>query len=347
MHQFLWRRITSTQLCGGLLPAMGRNINGMFVRSSMNKRSFFRKASTKAPSHQSQNDQTFSLSTGHTVGYSTCGPPGSPAIFFLHGFPSSRYEGALLSKMAEKVRVRVICPDRPGIGLSTFDPHRKLLDYPQTILELASHLGINSYTVVGGSGGGPYALACAKVLPKNELRSVGVLAGVGPVELGLDGMRLSTRVFINLMRWASGPLKWITDKTIVRAARDPDPKLYKDLIVSQVKWLKPAERELFFKDPTTIDDLVRVSREHFRNGSEASIKEGQIAVEPWGFKLEDIEYENIKLWYATEDINTPVQMGRKIAARLRNARLKEYPGETHFTLMEKYGEEILRDMVSR
>ena len=347
MQQCLWRRIASPQLQGILPQAIRREVKGVVGRCPVsNNESFLRKISSNLPSIDHQTDQTFTLSNNHTIGYSICGPKSSPPIFFLHGYPSSRFEGALLSKIANKVGARIISPDRPGIGLSTFDPHRKLLDYPKDISQLASHLGLKAYSVVGGSGGGPYALACAKVLPKSELKGVGVLAGVGPVDLGLDGMRLSTRIFMSLMRWTPGLLKWVTDMTVVRAIRNPDPNAYKNMMTKQWRYLTKAERELFFKDPETIDDLVRVTREHFRQGSEASMKEGQIAVVPWGFKLEDVDCNKVKLWYAAEDINTPVQMGRKMAARLKNAELKEYPGETHFTLSEKYGEEILRDIVS-
>lgn len=63
----------------------------------------------------------------------------------------------------------------------------------------------------------------------------------------------------------------------------------------------------------------------------------------WGFELEDIEYEGVKLYYGTKDTNTPVQMGRTMARRLRNAVLREFGGETHMSIVD-HTEDILKDL---
>ena len=103
-----------------------------------------------------QENEVFTLADGQKIGYSTYGPLNAPALFFFHGQGSSRLQN--LTEPANVTRLRIICPDRPGIGLSTFVPGRRLLDYPAQIAQLASHLGLESYHVAGGSGGGPYAL---------------------------------------------------------------------------------------------------------------------------------------------------------------------------------------------
>ena len=56
----------------------------------------------------------------------------------------------------------------------------KLLALPTDISRLAKHLGFDSYYVYGQSGGGPYAIACAYVLPKDKLKGVGLVSGLGP-----------------------------------------------------------------------------------------------------------------------------------------------------------------------
>lgn len=45
---------------------------------------------------------------------------------------------------------------------------------------LARHLEVGRYGVLGGSGGGPYALACADSIPSGELASVGLLCSAAP-----------------------------------------------------------------------------------------------------------------------------------------------------------------------
>lgn len=87
-----------------------------------------------------QEHEVFTLANGNKIGYSTYGPLKAPALFFFHGQGGSRLQG--FAKRANRIALRIICPDRPGIGLSTFEPYRELLDYPPQIAQLANHLGL-------------------------------------------------------------------------------------------------------------------------------------------------------------------------------------------------------------
>ena len=133
---------------------------------------------------------------------------------------------------------------------------------------------------------------------------------------------------------------------IVRAINNGNEKVLRDKLTKQLRFLQSADRELLSRHPEAIEAMVKTLREHFRQGSSlASVQECQVYMAPWGFRLEDIDYEKILLWYGIEDANTPVQIGRKMASRLKGAILKEYPSEAHLSLMTTHGEEILRDMV--
>jgi pimeloyl-ACP methyl ester carboxylesterase len=88
--------------------------------------------------------------------------------------------------------VRVIAPERPGFGLSTFDETHRVSDWPSSIRALAAHLGIDRFAVLGGSGGAPYALACAHALPADMISAVGLLAPAAPwIEGDLAGVPYS------------------------------------------------------------------------------------------------------------------------------------------------------------
>lgn len=93
-----------------------------------------------------------------------------------------------MDETAAKVSVRIITPDRPGLGFSTHDANRTLLVYPARIAALAGGLGYGpengGYRVLGSSDVGPYALACAKMVTESELKSVGLLVGVGLLDTG-------------------------------------------------------------------------------------------------------------------------------------------------------------------
>src|SRR5438132_12266206 len=76
--------------------------------------------------------QTIRLSDGGTLGYAEYGDPSGVPVLFFHGTPSSRLATAP-SWSDTSLGVRLIVPDRPGIGLSTYKPKRTLLDWPNDV----------------------------------------------------------------------------------------------------------------------------------------------------------------------------------------------------------------------
>lgn len=325
------------------LPTIYRRSLSSVRFARVKKPPLHRNNDTYSPSTSEQPTEMFTLSNGHRMSYSICGPQNSPVVFFLHGYPSSRIEGLLLSKMSTQVGVRMVSPDRPGIGFSTFDPHRRILDYPDHISQLASRLQLRSYSILGCSAGAPYAIACAKLLPKRQLNRVGILAGWGPLDLGLNGIGMKLRIALNLTWWMPRFTRLFMN---IRESRGPDVKTLRDRLEQRWHSLTPAQRNIFLANPDMIARIVGIRKEHWRQGSEGSVKECQLLTQPWGFRLEDVDYENIMLWYGTEDVNTPVQMGRKMGARLKKARLKEYLGDNHWTLGASHGEKILGAMLN-
>lgn len=257
-------------------------------------------------------------------------------------------DGLFFHSLAEKVGARIICPDRPGLGLSTPSPERKLLDYPESITQLARHLGLDYYRILGWSGGGPFALACAKAVPKEQLLRVGVLAGMGPADAGLDGVRIMTKVFLWITVWFPWLVRLLLECTLVRKAQNADPEVLRHYVKGQRKWMRGQEKkdleDLLAAIPGAMEIMTASTREHFRQGAEGLIQEAKILMDSWGFELEDIEVE-VKLWYGTADINVPIRMGREMAKKLKRAELKEYEGETHLTIFPHHGEEILRDFL--
>ncbi|KAI9816092.1 MAG: hypothetical protein M1832_005175 [Thelocarpon impressellum] len=290
---------------------------------------------------------TFTRPSGQQIGYCIVGPARAQHhMFFLHGWPCSRLEALALQKLADQLGVRIISPDRPGIGLSTFHPWT-LLEYPRQIQELAAHLGLPSYRVLGGSGGGPPALACAHVLPRSKLHCVGVLAGLAPLhELGGFGdTRRVTRLLLSAVHRYPGLSRALVDRMLVRKAQHPDGERFRQGVLAQVKWGTAEERDVLLRDPAEFELIVRIMREHFRQGADAFLHEAGLALRPWGFTLDQVPYEGVRMFYGADDTNTPASLAREMAKRLRGSKLKVYEGVSHLTLFDKHGEEILRDMM--
>ena len=106
-------------------------------------------------------DASLTLSSGLRLCYAEFGDPEGVPTFYFHGWPCSRLHAWTMHEAALKQGIRLICPDRPGLGLSDDHPERQLLDWPPVVEELANHLGWEKFHIIGVSGGGPYALVCA------------------------------------------------------------------------------------------------------------------------------------------------------------------------------------------
>jgi pimeloyl-ACP methyl ester carboxylesterase len=115
------------------------------------------------------------LDDGRRLGYARWGEGRHPVIFSFHGGPGSRYMAAG-AEHADALSLQVISLERPGFGLSDPAPDRRITTWPADVVTVADRLGIDRFAVMGVSAGGPYALACAAVVPE-RLTRVGVVSG--------------------------------------------------------------------------------------------------------------------------------------------------------------------------
>ncbi|WP_299035637.1 alpha/beta fold hydrolase [uncultured Pseudokineococcus sp.] len=103
----------------------------------------------------------------------------APALVWHHGSPQT---GALLEPVlaaAARRDLRVVSYGRPSCGGSTPSPGRDVASAAGDVAAVADALGLSRLAVVGASGGGPHALACAALLPDRVLGAVS-LAGPAP-----------------------------------------------------------------------------------------------------------------------------------------------------------------------
>jgi pimeloyl-ACP methyl ester carboxylesterase len=107
------------------------------------------------------------------------GDPDGPVLFWHHGSPST---GALLPPVVEAAAVRgfrVLSYARPGYGGSTPAPGRDVASAATDVVQVLDALGVGRATMLGYSGGGPHALACAALLG-DRVPAVAVVASVAP-----------------------------------------------------------------------------------------------------------------------------------------------------------------------
>ncbi|KAJ6442428.1 alpha/beta hydrolase [Purpureocillium lavendulum] len=303
---------------------------------------------------------TLILPDSRTISYAQFGStsPRAKTIFFLHGWPGSRIEGTYLDAAAKAHNVRVLTIDRPGIGQSTADPDRTLLSHASDIDHVAQHLNVERYGILGVSGGGPYALACAKALPAEKLEVVSIVCGLGPCDIGYRGMYI-----MNYLGWTFAPhytpglLRWWFSREPT-ARLDLSRKERMDLLIkgfesSQTGMLPKDEK--FFGDADVMKVQLRTGEEVNAQGSRFWLQDMKLLASDPGFNVTDIRKDlNIQLLYGKLDRNVPLKHGEEIARRLNSGRgdadervtLKVKEHDTHASVFFDYREDIIRDMAA-
>lgn len=281
---------------------------------------------------------TIRLSDGRLLGYAEYGDPQGWPVLYFNGYPGTRFEGKLISEAAARASVRLIGLDRPGMGLSDFQPVRRMLDWPDDVIEFADALGLGQFSVVGVSGGGPFSAACAFKIP-DRLRACGIIAGTGPMDPTSEDITRANRVmgfvaqrapllFRALMWWSLGRFSQDRERLEV-------------IIEKQGQQLPERDRKLFGR-PEVRMFFAEEAAEAFRQGSKGPAWEGKLLFgESWGFVPEDISMEDVYLWHGELDGNVPVSMGHAMAKRIPNCQARFYPDEAHLSLLLNHAEEIL------
>lgn len=285
--------------------------------------------------------KTLRRTDGRALGYAEFGAPGGAPVVCLHGFGDSRITRHPDDSLAAKLGLRVITLDRPGIGLSDYRPAHSVLDWADDAATLADHLGLGRFAVLGWSGGGPHALACAYCFP-DRLTAVGVVAGFAPFDHphATEGMRDDMRKFVPVLRrfpWLSR----LATSSLPRAYRKDPSKAFE----KQFGHGLPAADRQALEDPRIYGNLLAGAVEAVRQGSRGLATDMQLFLaRPWGFRPKELKVP-VHLWYGDADTLVPLQMGRYLAETIPGSSLEVYPGEGHMIFYHHW-EEILRRLAA-
>jgi pimeloyl-ACP methyl ester carboxylesterase len=119
------------------------------------------------------------LADGRTLCAYDTGGAEAAALVWHHGSPQSGAPLTPLVEAATRRGIRLVSYGRPSYGGSTPQPGRDVASAAGDVAQLADALGLDRFAVMGASGGGPHALACAALSPE-RVTGVVCLAGMAP-----------------------------------------------------------------------------------------------------------------------------------------------------------------------
>jgi pimeloyl-ACP methyl ester carboxylesterase len=272
--------------------------------------------------------ETINLKDGRKLGYACFGDKTGKPIIYCSGGIGTRLQVLPSQHNPIPLGIRLIGVDRPGLGLSDFLQKRKILDWPEDIVQLVDALGIKSFSVLGVSSGGPYALACAIKLPQ-RIKKCGLVSSSTPPELGHnsnDMMRTVLWFYRKMPRLTSLWFWWLYARHVGKKDEEIESLLSKPLRVP--KMFCETDRKLWNDPDIRRHDLLD-HLEAFRQGIKGPVYEAGLWGQPWGFCVEEITLSKVYLWHGEDDLNSPVELVRMMAAKIQDCEAHYYPEYGH------------------
>jgi pimeloyl-ACP methyl ester carboxylesterase len=260
------------------------------------------------------------LADGRRLGYATLGPPDGRPLVSHHGSPSSRLQRVWPPTFCADHHVFLVTYDRPGYGRSDPQPGRRVLAAAPDVAALADHLGLDRFAVLGGSGGGPHALACTAALA-GRVRRTAVVAGVAPATMPgfLDGMMAFNRgQWASARQGAQAHAAYVAE--LARLLRQ-DPAVFLARLAAEMA--EGDQRQLggLKGDPARYRANLENFAEAGRQGAAGWVDDMVAMASDWGFRLEDVHGE-VRVWHGRADRNVPAGHGEYLAAHLPDATLR-------------------------
>ena len=275
------------------------------------------------------------LGDGRSMAYAQYGASDGAVVVNAHGGLACRLDVAAADDAARTAGVRLISPDRPGIGGSDPQPGRTILDWADDVAAMLDQLGVEHFSAMGWSMGGQYAAALAWALP-DRVKRVAIVAGALPLtEPGVFAqLPAFDRIYTRLSQRTPRLVKPCFSAMALGARTAPT--LYGRFAAGQLG----AAAAAVLRDEG-YDEFSRMSAEALRRPG-GVVEDYRAWMRPWGFSPEQIAIP-VDVWGGQQDELVKPAWPRELARRIPGATLHERPGG-HF-LAHLYYPEILTRLV--
>ena len=288
-----------------------------------------------------QNERKLTARDGRALGVCEWGVADGAPVFSLHGTPGSRLGRHHDPAVYERAGVRVITYDRPGYGVSDRKLGRRVADVVEDVATIADALELDRFAVMGGSGGGPHALACGARLGE-RVQAVAAVVCPAPWDApGIDqmaGQSPGNREEFGAALAGREALEQLLGEQAAAIAADPW-----SLITGRDDQLPPEDLENLER-PARFRVFAEALAEAVAQGPAGWADDDLAFVVPWGFDLAEIDVP-VSLWQGRNDSLIPVEHGEYLARSIPRVRVHWI--ETGHLAMSDHVDSILAELTAR
>jgi pimeloyl-ACP methyl ester carboxylesterase len=262
---------------------------------------------------------------GSVIALEVVGEQDAAPVLFCHGLADSRLSARWFRQAARELGLRVMAPDRPGIGGTDAYRLGRLADWAEEVKLILDRLGVGSAAVLGVSGGGPFAAAVAARIPSRVSRLV-LVSPLGLPAWPTQGMATGERLSLGLAKRVPSFGGWSLGRLAALARRRP--RLFLSLAASSL----PDIDTRALAQPAMRESFLTSYLEAFRRGSWGVAQDLRVLTRPWGFDLAAITVPTL-ISHGDADTTVPLQHARLYAQAIPGARLQVHPGDGHFSIL--------------
>lgn len=274
------------------------------------------------------------LKDGRVFGIATYGDPEGAPVLALHGAPASRLMYEVADDSARARNLLLICPDRPGYGLSPVDEQPTLARRAEQLEAIADHLGLGRFALVAVSGGAPYAVALASRLGE-RITAMALVSPMGPIadmyrareaSRNRDLPRSQHWFFTRLPRYR---------RALGAAARIAAGgfRISPKISARAFSRLLPAADAEILRRPHVQESLIRMTQGGLRQGVAGGLADLQIFSQPWEVDFSAVRARTV-LWQGTEDSIVPVKAALWLGGQLPDCSIEIVEGFGHYWIYD-------------
>jgi pimeloyl-ACP methyl ester carboxylesterase len=274
---------------------------------------------------------------GGAVAVELAGDTSGAPVLVCHGLADSGRCARLLDTVGRAVGAFVVAPDRPGVGLSDMRSLERLSDWAEDVALVLDALGLDRAGVLGISGGGPFAAACAAALAE-RVRGLVLVSSLGQAGWGSGGMAAGERFALALATRRPSFGGWFLERLALVARRSP--RLFFEIATVELPEVDRRALQRVEQRQAFIEGYM----EAFRRGRAGVTQDLQLLTRRWDVDLDAVRAPTY-VHHGDADTTVPPEHAQQFADAIPGACLRLHPGHGHFSLLADAADELLANLV--